>query len=1015
MNDDNQLTTALMPFEPSEEARFAGRNGRSHHLYSRSQLMNERPQRESRTARVPAQASIDPLCFVEMLMQRWRLLLLAGGVAAAVAALAGMFLWRKSCTAVAQLIRHEPIGVNEFFKGPLLTPDTFAGILKSPELLQRVATNARPPVSAELLAKAVFIKPEVDSDLVRVAVKGKDPQTVVNLANLYAEEAVRFTRELQKREVTELSKTYLQQQLGSMDEDLTTLQNQFKNLPSPSAGLVTSKLTEIHGTVSNLTQQVQASPRMTTMTGRLYERLAKEMESLGDLTKVYSDANPKVQQQQALVENLKRQYAEAATNSATGGMGNPDLAGGMGFNPTYEIIRSKLQALHNSRELLADRQREAQAFAANPPGNVRTFAPATLKGVVRDRRWVKVGVASIFGGLVGIVFAAGGLLLVEIMDDRLKTTDDVKRVTKLPVIATLDDLGRKGPSARERWAFRTWTMLQGRLSPSANQGLVCGITSSQVGEGRSTWVNLLAEAASLSGFRVLTIATRPTASGVDEPEQIDGHGFGAHQNGADSNSKTLTTNVLASPGEVTAQLSGPNPQPMVHIPLPGWVWNLERRMQWQDALNHWRKIDNVVILVELPPASTPEAVLLGQNLPNLVWLANSGTARAGETRAQLETLRHARCNLVGAVLNHESLPPLRNRFPRWLGCLVLSLALGISGASARQPNPPAGATPTPAVAPAPAVPGTNASFSVTPAQRADWQRRLTLGPGDILSFSLYGQPELTKSDVFIGPDGRVGFLEAQNILAAGLTVDELRTNIDQQLSQYRRSPRTIITPALYQSKKYYMLGKVVVRGAYSLDRPITIVEAVARARGLETGLSDRNTLDIADFQKSFLMRKGKRIPINFDRLFEQGDLSQNIPIEPEDYLYFPAANLKEVYVLGEVQFPGVVTYTPELTAIGALAARGGFNTRAYKSRVLVIRGSLNNPQHFIVDTKAIMAGGAQDLRLQPKDIVYVSSRPFIRVEELADLAATAFIQSVTAEWTGRNIGPLFRSAFIPAP
>ncbi|MDB6111112.1 MAG: Polysaccharide export protein, partial [Pedosphaera sp.] len=783
MNEDNQLNTELLPAEPYAPARSVRRNGYSHNAYSGSNLMNERAQGKSPTTKAPVPASIDPLCFVEVLMHRWRLLLLGGGLMAAVAALAGMFLWRSSCTAVAQIIRHEPIGVAEFFRGPLLTPDTFAGILKSPELLQRVATNAHPPVSAELLAKSVFIKPEVDSDLVKIGVKGKNPQMVVTLANLYAEEAVQYTRELQKREVSELSKNYLKQQLGSMDQDLNSLQDQFKGLPS--SGLLTSKLTEMHGTVSNLTQQLQASPRMTTTTSRLYERLTREMESLGDLTKVYSDANPKVQQQQALVEKLQKQYSEAATNSAMGGMGNPDLAGGLGFNPTYEIIRGKLQALHNSRELLADRQREAQALVTNPPGSVRTFAPATVKGVIRDRRWLKVGFASIFGGLVGILFAAGGVLLVEIMDDRLKTADDLKRVTKLPVIATLDDLGRKGPSARERWAFRTWTMLQGRLSPSSNQGLVCGVTSSQDGEGRSTWVNLLAEAASLSGFRVLTIATRPSANGADEPEQIDDHEFGANQNGADSN--TLTTNVLASPGEVTEQLSGPNPQPLVHIPLPGWVWNLERRMQWQEALNHWRKIDNVVILVELPPASTPEAVLLGQNLPNLVWLANSGTARAGETRAQLETLRHARCNLVGAVLNHEAAPPLRSRFPRWLGCVILGLGLSICSAGARQTNAPINETPAPATATAPTEPSTNASFSVNPAQRADWQRRLTLGPGDVLSFSLYGQPELTKADVFVGPDGRVGFLEAQNILAAGLTVDELRTNVDQQLSQYRRS------------------------------------------------------------------------------------------------------------------------------------------------------------------------------------------------------------------------------------
>ena len=129
----------------------------------------------------------------------------------------------------------------------------------------------------------------------------------------------------------------------------------------------------------------------------------------------------------------------------------------------------------------------------------------------------------------GIGFAAACMLvlLVEFLDNRFKTADDVSRVTKLPVLTALGDLHAMDPSERAQWAFRTWTMLQGRLSPSANFGLVCGITSSGQGEGRSTWVSLLAEAASMTGFRVLTIATRPSDTHVQSghdlvEEDLDG-------------------------------------------------------------------------------------------------------------------------------------------------------------------------------------------------------------------------------------------------------------------------------------------------------------------------------------------------------------------------------------------------------------------------------------------------------------------------------------------------------------
>ena len=181
---------------------------------------------------------------------------------------------------------------------------------------------------------------------------------------------------------------------------------------------------------------------------------------------------------------------------------------------------------------------------------------------------------------------------------------------------------------------------------------------------------MLTRTANTMGFRVLTITTRPTSSLVGDPREMHKEIAGPSRvppTCAELAKKaTLALNVLTSPMEVTQQLTGPHSQPVVHIPLPGWVWNLERRKQWQDALNQWGKIDNVVIFVELPPASVPESVLLGENVPQLVWLARSGKADAAETRAQLETLRHARANLVGAVLNRAPNHAVKKRFARWV-------------------------------------------------------------------------------------------------------------------------------------------------------------------------------------------------------------------------------------------------------------------------------------------------------------------------------------------------------------
>jgi protein involved in polysaccharide export with SLBB domain len=298
-----------------------------------------------------------------------------------------------------------------------------------------------------------------------------------------------------------------------------------------------------------------------------------------------------------------------------------------------------------------------------------------------------------------------------------------------------------------------------------------------------------------------------------------------------------------------------------------------------------------------------------------------------------------------------------------------------------------------------AAPG-EASFSLSgtgPGKRAPWQEHLTLGPGDVLSMSLLDMPDTARPEVAVGPDGRISFLQASEIMAAGLTIDELRAKLNAELGKYYQSPHTVITPVAFRSKKYYVLGAVANRGVYTFDRPTRVIEAIARAGGLETGLYETRTVELADMQHSFLVRKGQRVPVDFERLFQRGDLSQNIPLEPDDYLYFALASANEIYVLGEVMMPGVLVFATRPTAISAITSRGGFTSRSFKSRVLVVRGSLDHPETFVVDTMEILNGKSADFKLQPKDIVYVSRNPWVAAAEVLDLAAKAFVTSLVVE------------------
>ena len=299
-------------------------------------------------------------------------------------------------------------------------------------------------------------------------------------------------------------------------------------------------------------------------------------------------------------------------------------------------------------------------------------------------------------------------------------------------------------------------------------------------------------------------------------------------------------------------------------------------------------------------------------------------------------------------------------------------------------------------------------------RRAKWQQKLTLGPGDEVNLRLYGYPTLERPGVAIGPDGRISYLQIQDFIAAGLTIDELREALSAELSVYYRNALVIVTPGSFKSKRYVILGKVIDKGVFVLDRPTTVLEAVARARGLETGLFEGNTVELADMSRSFLARGKQRVAVDFENLFYRGDLSQNALLEPGDFLYFPSSIANEVYVLGQVASPGPLGFTQNATVLTMITTRGGFTNRAFRKRVLVVRGSLSDPKTLIVNVDDILAGRAADFPVQPKDIIFIAERPWIRVEELLDMAVSAYIQAATATWTGQNIGPFIPQPFVPS-
>ena len=172
---------------------------------------------------------------------------------------------------------------------------------------------------------------------------------------------------------------------------------------------------------------------------------------------------------------------------------------------------------------------------------------------------------------------------------------------------------------------------------------------------------------------------------------------------------------------------------------------------------------------------------------------------------------------------------------------------------------------------------------------------------------------------------------------------------------------TVVVPAA--TNDVLMLGALNKPGRYKLKQRDTLLSALAMAEGLAQN---------ADLLQAYLARDGGILPINFKRLLESGDISQNLLLKDKDFVYVPDVNDNKIFVLGEAIRPGVVRFNEEITIVEALAEVGDVTDRGQRSRVLVVRGNLQQPQIIEVDINQIVSGQQNPLPLQRNDIVYVT-------------------------------------------
>jgi polysaccharide export outer membrane protein len=161
-----------------------------------------------------------------------------------------------------------------------------------------------------------------------------------------------------------------------------------------------------------------------------------------------------------------------------------------------------------------------------------------------------------------------------------------------------------------------------------------------------------------------------------------------------------------------------------------------------------------------------------------------------------------------------------------------------------------------------------------------------IGSGDSLSVFVYHNTDLSEGGVGVRPDGRISVPLIEDITAAGKTPTQLARDIEERLKKYIQDPivtvivRSFVGPL---NRQIRVIGEATEPEAISYRDNMTVLDVMIATKGLTK---------FAAGNRAVIVRHGPdgkehHITLRLDDLIKNGDISQNVEMQPGDTLIIP--------------------------------------------------------------------------------------------------------------------------------
>jgi polysaccharide biosynthesis/export protein len=158
-----------------------------------------------------------------------------------------------------------------------------------------------------------------------------------------------------------------------------------------------------------------------------------------------------------------------------------------------------------------------------------------------------------------------------------------------------------------------------------------------------------------------------------------------------------------------------------------------------------------------------------------------------------------------------------------------------------------------------------------------------IGPGDTLQVFVWRNPDLTVT-VPVRPDGKISTPLVEDMVAVGKTPSDLARDIEKALAVYVKSPQVnvIVTIPASAFSQVKIVGQVLHPQALPFRKGMTVLDAVLAVGGL-TQFAAGNRAHVVRNSNG----KMQEFKVKLSALVNDGDMTQNLALQPGDVLVVP--------------------------------------------------------------------------------------------------------------------------------